>query len=224
MSTNITEIAFVLDRSGSMHSNAETTVESFNSFLATQQQEHEELPARLTLVLFDTEFDVLYASVPVPEVKRLDMSTYKPDGFTALLDAVGHTIDETGKRLAAMDEKDRPGTVVIAIQTDGLENSSRIYTHHDIQKMIKHQQEVYSWKFLFLGANQDAIATASAMGIQKGYSANYFETKDSITATSRANSRILRSLKVRAMPNDYDQIVREEEELLVKKNTLKPKV
>jgi len=223
MNTDITEIAFVLDRSGSMQSNAETTVESFNSFLATQQQEHEELPARLTLVLFNTEFEVLYTSVPVPEVKRLDLSTYKPDGCTALLDAVGHTIDETGKRLAAMAEKDRPDTVVIAIQTDGLENSSRIYTHHKIQKMIKHQQEVYSWKFLFLGANQDAIATASAMGIQKGYSANYSETIDSISATSRANSRILRSLKVRAMPDDYEQMVREEEALLVKKPTLRPK-
>jgi hypothetical protein len=89
--------------------------------------------------------------------------------------------------------------------------------------MIKHQQEVYSWKFLFLGANQDAIATASAMGIQKGYSANYSETIDSISATSRANSRILRSLKVRAMPDDYEQMVREEEALLVKKPTLRPK-
>jgi len=82
-----------------MLSIAESTADSFNSFLATQQKEHEELPARLTVVLFDTECEVLYALVPVPEVKYLDRATYSPDGSTALLDAIGHTIDETGKRV-----------------------------------------------------------------------------------------------------------------------------
>jgi Mg-chelatase subunit ChlD len=165
MNTNTSEIAFILDRSGSMVSIAESTADSFNSFLATQQKEHEELPDRLTLVLFDTECEVLYSSVPVPEVKCLDQATDRPDGSTPLLDAIGHTIDETGKRLSVMEEKDRPATVIVAILTDGEENSSKMYGHRRIQDMIKLQKYVYNWKFLYLGANQDAIATASSMGI-----------------------------------------------------------
>jgi len=219
MSINITEIAFILDRSGSMQSIAEATVESFNSFLATQQKEHEELPARLTLVLFDTEFEILYASVPVPEVKRLDQATYRPDGCTALLDAIGHTIQETGKRLAALDEKDRPTTVIIAILTDGEENSSKLYNHQKIHEMIKHQQDVYSWKFLFLGANQDAIATAAKMGIQRGNSANFYQTESGIHAAARASERFCFSLKSRPSgPTlDFDDLVREEEALVPSK-------
>ena len=215
MSTNTTEIAFILDRSGSMQSIAEATVDSFNSFLATQQKEHEELPARLTLVLFDTEFEVLYTSIPVPEIKKLDQPTYRPDGCTALLDAIGHTIEETGKRLAALDESSRPSTVIIAIQTDGLENSSKLYNHQKIQEMIKHQQDVYSWKFLFLGANQDASATASSMGINHGHSANFFQQDSSVAAAGRATERVFFSLKARASgPSlNFDDLVREEEAL-----------
>jgi hypothetical protein len=223
MSTNITEIAFILDRSGSMQSIAEATVDSFNSFLATQQKEHEELPARLTLVLFDTDFEILYASVPVPEVKRLDQATYRPDGCTALLDAIGHTIEETGKRLAALDEKDRPTTVIIAILTDGEENSSKLYNQQKIQEMIKHQQDVYSWKFLFLGANQDAIATASKMGIQRGNSANFSPSVGSVAAAGRATGEICYSLKARRSARlDFDDLVREEEALVPVKPPSKP--
>ena len=215
MGTNITEIAFILDRSGSMQSIAEATVDSFNSFLATQQKEHEELPAQLTLVLFDTEFEVLYSPVPVPEVKRLDQVTYRPDGCTALLDAIGHTIEETGKRLAAMDEKDRPATVIIAILTDGEENSSKLYKSQKIHEMIKHQQEVYGWKFLFLGANQDAIATATKMGIDHGHSATFFQQDSSVAAAGRATERLCFSLKSRPSGPalDFDDLVREEEAL-----------
>src|SRR5438105_3099930 len=116
------EIAFVLDRSGSMKSCQQAAIEGFNQFL-TDQQKTDGL-AKLTLVLFDDEYLVPISSIPVEEVVSLTHDTYQPRGCTALLDAIGQTIDNLGQRLAALAEKDRPGQVIVAILTDGLENAS----------------------------------------------------------------------------------------------------
>lgn len=165
MNTSLTEIAFILDRSGSMQPLAEQAVTGFNSFLAEQQQAKGK--ARITLVLFDHEYVVPASCVPVEEVLPLDMTTYVPRGCTALLDAIGRTIDDLGARLAALPESDRPATVIVAILTDGEENSSRQFTWHDVSDRIRHQTDVYKWNFLFLGANQDAIATAANLHIDR---------------------------------------------------------
>lgn len=163
MRSDLTEIAFVLDRSGSMNPIAADAIGGFNTFLASQQA----LPgeARLTLVLFDHEYLVVHDNAAIRQVPPLDATTYVPRGMTALLDAVGRTIDDVGVRLAATPEDQRPAKVLVAILTDGQENASRDYTFAKVSGMIKHQQEKYSWEFLFLAANQDAIAAAGALSI-----------------------------------------------------------
>jgi len=133
-------------------------------FLLESQQK---LPgeARLTLVLFDHEYIVTYDGVPIKDVPPLDSHSYVPRGTTALLDAIGRTINTIGERLDKTPEPERPGKVIVAILTDGLENASQESKRKEIFKMIKHQREVYSWEFVFLGAKQDAISTGAKMGI-----------------------------------------------------------
>ena len=171
MKNHYSEIAFVLDRSGSMGSCRDAAIEGFNSFLLEQQQT--EGLAKLTLVLFDDEYLVPIDALPVAEILPLNSESYVPRGSTALLDAIGRTIDELGARLAALPEQDRPGQVIVAILTDGMENSSQNYTWQKIARAIKQQTEQYRWTFLFLGANQDAIATAAQMNIAASNAASY---------------------------------------------------
>ena len=174
---NVTEILFILDQSDSMAAIKSETIKGFNEFLSNQRRENETLPARMTLTLFDTKCSTPYHSVPVMEAPFLNAETYKPNDCTALLDAIGQTIASLGERLSQSPEEDRPGTVIVCILTDGEENSSTLYTWTQISEMIKHQTEVYKWQFLFLGANQDAIATASKMNIT-GHNAACFDTDD----------------------------------------------
>ena len=156
--TNSTEIICVIDRSGSMAQIRDDAIGGFNTFLAEQQK----LPgqAKLTLVLFDHEFQVLHDGVDIQQVRELNHQTYTPRGTTALLDAIGHSMDLVGKRLEQIPEQQRPATVVMAILTDGQENSSKGYSHDQISSMIKHQKEVYAWEFVFLAADQEAFAVA----------------------------------------------------------------
>ncbi|OAI42080.1 hypothetical protein AYO41_04765 [Verrucomicrobia bacterium SCGC AG-212-E04] len=169
MKSDLTEIAFVLDRSGSMESVAPAAIAGFNEFLSAHQSAPGQ--ARLTLVLFDDEYLVPAASLPISEVLPLDVETYVPRNTTALLDAIGRTIDELGARLDKLPEAGRPGAVIVAVLTDGLENASTQYKWADVASRIRHQQQNYQWKFLFLGANQDAIATAAKMNISQRDSA-----------------------------------------------------
>lgn len=166
------EIACIVDRSGSMQSIASDAVGGFNTFLEGQKSEPGDV--RFTLVLFDHEYDVVHNAVDIRNVPPLDAATYRPRGTTALLDAVGRTIDDVGNRLASHPERERPGAVIIAILTDGLENASRDYDYEKVSKMISHQKEKYAWEFVFLAANQDAISNAARMsiGAQDAYSFN----------------------------------------------------
>jgi hypothetical protein len=192
-----TEIAFVLDRSGSMKSCQQAAIDGFNRFLADQQKA--EGLAKLTLVLFDDEYLVSVSSVPVEEVVPLTGDTYQPRGCTALLDAIGQTIDALGHRLSALVEKDRPGQVIVAILTDGLENASQRFTWKEISGKIKHQTDIYKWIFLFLGANQDAIATAANLSIAANNAATYLADAVGSKASHAAFSRKVRSLRRASM-------------------------
>jgi uncharacterized protein YegL len=156
-------IACIIDRSGSMQSLRSDAVGGFNSFIEEQKKHPDE--ALLTLVLFNGDYQVVFDARPLGDIPPLTDATYVPSGSTALLDAVGRTIDDVGKRLAAMDEEQRPETVIVAILTDGEENSSRTYSLQQIASMIQHQQDVYKWEFLFLAADQDAITVAQSMSI-----------------------------------------------------------
>ena len=199
MKNNYAEIAFVLDRSGSMDSCRDAAIEGFNRFLKEQQQV--EGLAKLTLVLFDDEYLVPAQALPVAEVIPLDNETYVPRGSTALLDAIGRTIDEMGARLAALPEADRPVQVIVAILTDGAENSSQNYTWHQLAGVIRRQTEQYRWTFLFLGANQDAIATAAQMNIAAANAANYVHDEPGLHASARAFARKVRGLRTFQAPN-----------------------
>ena len=187
MNQTLTEIAFVLDRSGSMSSVAESAVAGFNEFLRDQQTAPGE--ARFTLVLFDDEYLLPACAMPVAQMRLLDAATYVPRGSTALLDAIGRTVDELGARLAATPEAERPGKVIVAILTDGYENASQRYTQRDLATRIRHQRDVYGWQFLFLGANQDAIATAAAMNIGAQDAATFQADAAGAKASFKSTSR-----------------------------------
>lgn len=177
---NYTHIAIVLDRSGSMNSVKSDTIGGFNHFLNDQKQAPGE--ATLTLAQFDHVYEVVHDHVEIHCVPPLDDRTYQPRAGTALLDAIGRTIDSLGARLAAMPEQDRPGKVICVILTDGMENASRQYSSEKVFEMIGHQQEKYGWEFVFLGANQDAIATAARMGIHAGSSLTYAASSEGTTS------------------------------------------
>jgi len=214
----MTEITFILDRSGSMQSMTESAISGFNQFVRDQTEA--EGKARLSLILFDDQYEVQYASVPIAEVTELDTTTFVPRGSTALLDAIGRTVDELGARLAAMPEPTRPDQVIVAILTDGLENASRHHTWQSVQDRIRHQTDVYQWEFLFLGANQDAIATASQIGISRQNASSWNADSIGARTSSRALSRKVKEIRFSkdnpemhaAPPTPMSEIVREEDE------------
>lgn len=192
-----TEIAFVLDRSGSMQSCRDAAITGFNQFLAEQQMA--EGLAKLTLVLFDNEYLVPVRSIPVSEVVPLDTTTYVPRNTTALLDAIGQTIDDLGSDLAARDEKNRPGQIIVAIFTDGLENASERFTLKEVAAKIEHQTDAYKWTFLFLGANQDAIATAAQMNIGAANAATYAADGPGARSAHRSFARKVSALRASSL-------------------------
>ena len=172
MRPDLTDITLVVDRSGSMQEIRQDAQGGVNAFI--QRQAKEPGDALLTLVQFDTEYEIVHNGVPVHEVPDYELV---PRGATALLDAVGRAINETGKRLSDMEEGKRPGLVAFVITTDGLENSSREFNKAQIREMIQHQQEKYDWHFTFLGANQDAFAEAGGLGIHADRAAQYAPDK-----------------------------------------------
>ena len=193
MNKNLTEIAFILDRSGSMAPVTEAAITGFNEFLRDQQKT--EGLARLTLVLFDNEYQVPLDGIPVQEAVALDTTTYVPRASTALLDAIGTTIDRLGARLSALPEPDRPGQVIVAILTDGYENSSEKFTWKDISRKILEQTNTYKWQFLFLGANQDAIATAANLSIAAANASTYVGDTGGTYTSQMALSRKTTALR-----------------------------
>ena len=167
-----THIAVLLDRSGSMGDIKDDAIGGFNCFL--KEQKAAGANATLTLVQFDTEStDVVHESMPILEVPDLNHQTFQPRGGTPLLDALGQTIDSTGRALAAIPEAHRPNKVVFVVITDGQENSSHQHTKASVKERIDRQSRQYNWQFVFLGANQDAFDEAGAVGIAMGNAANF---------------------------------------------------
>ncbi len=191
MRSDLTDITLVVDRSGSMASVRDDAEGGVNSFIAAQVKEPGE--ALLTLVQFDTEYEFIHKGVPIKQVPKYEL---QPRGWTALLDAVGRAINETGLRLAHIPDADRPGLVVFVVMTDGQENSSKEFTKPQIKEMIERQQNVYNWHFTFLGANQDAFAEAGGMGIHAAGVANYQADKVGVAywATSNKVARMRKQL------------------------------
>lgn len=176
---NYTHITIVLDRSGSMSSIRDATIDGVAEFVKSQKA----LPghATFTLAQFDNDYELLWRMVPLPEVV-FNKNFYQPRGSTALLDAIGKTIDIVGQDLNAREESRRPEKVLFVIVTDGYENASHEFTREKIDnrrsvsEMISHQRNHYQWEFLFLGANQDAIVEAATYGIPMTHSMSYAAT------------------------------------------------
>lgn len=167
----MTEIVFILDRSGSMSGLEADTIGGFNSMLEKQRREDGE--AYISTVLFDTGIDIIHDRLSIKDVPRLTDKEYFVGGCTALLDAVGSSIDHIGNIHKYARREDIPEKTLFIITTDGLENSSRRYTYEKVRSMIERQKERYGWEFLFLGANIDAVAEAARFGIDESRATNY---------------------------------------------------
>ena len=177
MNLNLTEIIFLMDRSGSMGGLETDTIGGFNAFI--KKQTGMEGDTIVTTVLFDDKYELLYNGIEAKKVK-LSNKEYFVRGSTALLDAIGKTILDVGYRLSVIGEEHRPAKVIFVITTDGMENASREFTYAKVKELIKHQQEKYHWEFIFLGANIDATKEASNIGISKNNAFNYEASKDGV--------------------------------------------
>ena len=196
MNPHLTELAFILDRSGSMQPLQEAAVAAFNAFVKSQL----DVPgdARLTLVQFDDAYEVPVSARPLQDVPELTAATYVPRGSTALLDAIGRTITDTARRLDPLPAAEKPGKVILAIFTDGQENASRDYTAKHINDLIRLYRDEKGWDFLFLAANQDAIASATAMHIDTHLAADVDYSLKGMKSTSSALARKVRALRMKS--------------------------
>ncbi|WP_231391164.1 vWA domain-containing protein [Paenisporosarcina sp. HGH0030] len=167
---NRTEIIFLLDRSGSMSGLESDTIGGFNAFIEKQCQL--EGKVSLTTVLFDDQYEILWDGINAAGAK-ITHDDYYVRGTTAMLDAVGKTIVDVGHRLSKTPEELKPGKVIFVITTDGMENASCEFTHDKVKKLIKQQEDQYSWEFIFIGANMDAEKEAGSMGIQAENAFNF---------------------------------------------------
>ena len=167
----LTEVVFILDRSGSMNGLEQDTIGGFNSVLSKQKEGEGEV--LVSTVLFDNKCEVLHDRLPIQEINPMTEKEYYVRGCTALLDAVGGAVHHIGNIHKYAREEDRPSKTLFVIITDGRENSSRTYDYPKVKKMIERQQERYGWEFMFLGANMDAISEARRFGIKEHMAAEY---------------------------------------------------
>ena len=171
MRKNLTEIVFILDRSGSMSGLETDTIGGFNSMIEKQKKENGE--ALISTVLFDNVSEVIHDRVPVQKVEPMTDKDYSVRGCTALLDAIGGAIHHIGNVHKYARNEDVPEHTLFVITTDGMENASRRYDSEKVKKMIERQKNRYGWEFLFIGANIDSVETAKHFGINSDRSVNY---------------------------------------------------
>ncbi|MDN7240882.1 VWA domain-containing protein [Planococcus sp. N028] len=171
MANNSTELVFILDKSGSMAGLETDTIGGFNALL--KKQKGEEGNATVTTVLFNHQSELLHDRIPINSVSPITEREYEVGGTTALLDAIGSTIQKIGNAQKRTREEDRADQVMFVITTDGMENASCEFDYRKIKEMIARQKEEYCWEFIFLGANIDAVKTASEFGIDEDFAVNY---------------------------------------------------
>jgi len=212
MKANLTELVFILDRSGSMGGMENDTIGGFNSMLAKQQNEDGE--CRITTVLFDHEYELLHDRIDIKAVSQITNNDYFVRGQTALLDAVGKTINKIGDAQKNTAEDYRAEKVLFVITTDGMENASRKFNYGKIKKMIEKQKSKYNWEFIFLGANIDAVEVAGNFGISadraqnfhndsKGIEMNYHVLSKTIGAYRQAGVNIISENWDKSIQEDY---------------------
>lgn len=168
---NLTEMVFILDRSGSMAGLEADTIGGYNSLLEKQRKEVGD--ATVTTVLFDDRYDMIHDHAAIGKVKDITNKEYFARGMTGLLDAIGKTINHVGNRHKNALDSEVPGKTLVVIITDGYENASREFTLQQVKQMIGRQKEKHGWEFLFLGANIDAVSTATGFGISADRAVTY---------------------------------------------------
>ena len=192
MKKNLTELVFILDRSGSMAGLEGDTIGGFNAMLEKQRKEPGE--AVISTVLFDNETEVIHDRLPLDRVPALTEKEYYVRGCTALLDAVGGAIHHIGNVHKYARREDVPEKTLFVITTDGMENASRRYTYDKVRRMIEHEKQKYGWEFIFMAANIDAAETAACFGIDEQHAVNYHAdsigTKNVYEAVSEAVSQV----------------------------------
>jgi hypothetical protein len=171
MKKGLTELIFILDRSGSMSGLGSDTIGGYNAMLEKQKKEPGE--AVITTVLFDDKYELFHDRINIRGIEPITEKEYYVRGTTALLDAVGRTISKIVNVQKHTVEDERAENVMFVITTDGMENASREYSYEKIRRMIEHQKSKYGWEFIFLGANIDAVDTAERFGIGQDRAVNY---------------------------------------------------
>ena len=199
MKKGLTELVFILDRSGSMGGLESDTIGGFNGML--QKQKKEEGEANVTTVLFDDQIDIIHDRFPIDVVKPLTEEDYYVRGCTALLDAVGSTVKKVENIQNRLPEELRAEKIIFVITTDGQENASQEYSAKMVKKMIEQNQEK-GWQFLFLGANIDAVGEAEKLGIRRTHAVKYRNDSKGVQLNYQATGQILSCLRSNEYSNE----------------------
>jgi uncharacterized protein YegL len=206
MNDNLTEIAAILDRSGSMEHLTDDTIGGYNSFIKEQREQPGE--ARLTTVLFDDQYELLHDRVNIKKMKPITRREYSARGMTALLDALGKTINDIGAKLRDTPEPERPGKVIFFIITDGMENASKEFSNEKVKEMVELQKNTYNWEFIFVGADIDAFDAARSIGINADRAFNVYACPEGIINAQAASSLTLtKTPEYTASPRSWRQTV-----------------
>jgi len=222
MKEGYTHIGVVLDRSGSMQSCLSDTIGGFNSFLSSQKEVDGD--ATITLVQFDDKYEVVCEMTPLKEAEGLNSRTFVPRGSTALLDAIGRTMNDTEHAISEIEEADKPEKVIFVIITDGGENASKEFKRDSIMEMIERHRKEDNWEVVFIGANQDAIKAGGSIGVRAGASYDYDQSSRGTQVMYSCLTQSMSSYRSRsadeAMDADFfTQEDREEQnEIINKKN------
>ena len=193
MKNNVTEIVFIIDKSGSMIRFTDDTIGGFNSTI--EDQKGKEGKALVSTVLFDDESVVVHDRVDIGAIKPMTRNDYKAGGCTALLDAIGDAINHIGNIHKYARREDVPEHTLFIITTDGMENASCRYSADKVREMIRRQTEKYGWEFIFLGANIDAVGVAEGIGIKKERAINYYQDSEGTQVSYRTMSRAARCIR-----------------------------
>lgn len=207
MKQGYTDITVLIDRSGSMIGSESDVIGGFNTLI--EKQKEVDGQCTVSLIQFDTKYEVNYIAKDVNDVPALE---YYPRGGTALVDALGRTINETGRRLQKLPESDRPEQVIFVVQTDGEENSSREFNSEQVREMVEHQQGKYDWDFMFFGADIDAFDVAGGLGFSRANTIQFAKggkTTNAVFAATAENMANYRSTGVKASLN-YSSSQRQE--------------
>ncbi|MDR1542591.1 MAG: hypothetical protein LBU32_32370 [Clostridiales bacterium] len=211
MKEGLTEIVFILDRSGSMHNLVSDTIGGYNSFIKNQQEVSGE--AILTTVLFDNQYELLHDRVDIKAVSPITSKEYYVRGATALLDALGFSIMKIGDVFNSLPEECRPEKVIFVITTDGQENSSKEYTYSAIRALVEKKKKECEWEFIFLGANMDSIPEAAKLGIQASNAVSYHSDHEGESLKYRSVSKAVsgyRQSHANALPSSWKKEIEED--------------